>query len=355
MGHEKELIGLTGARPTLYVLKECLKNPDDWGDPEQYRAVRKNDFKKLGKLNHIDHPVMRAASHLNLDPASADSQVIYEHALHVGMPSLWRELRQGQWRGLLTAIEDIPPWWILFAGLRRSGDYSNVYSKIDAMDKDALESLYPSERDLTLQKLENSLAIQENWEGECANIVLSSLAEAVRTEKITSGTIPRHPTRAGAELNFEFHVERTGSPESPREVPADIFLELRTKNWSDSVLRDVVVPIMVGVIDPVQEHWEVVEDRGREVIYLVQTTEVKIQQILAAEAFSDAGKVVSNTAPSYPSTKFAHFSKKRALTDAYIYGNVSEAVCGFSFVPSKDVSELPVCPECNEIYQRLNE
>lgn len=39
------------------------------------------------------------------------------------------------------------------------------------------------------------------------------------------------------------------------------------------------------------------------------------------------------------------------LLEACIEGNAVEALCGWTFVPSKDVKAMPICEGCRDIYQ----
>jgi len=41
---------------------------------------------------------------------------------------------------------------------------------------------------------------------------------------------------------------------------------------------------------------------------------------------------------------------KDAVTNAYITGEPVTALCGYTWVPSRDPSKYPVCEQCKEIY-----
>jgi hypothetical protein len=51
--------------------------------------------------------------------------------------------------------------------------------------------------------------------------------------------------------------------------------------------------------------------------------------------------------------KFAHYANKDAITSAYLTGTPCLALCGKLWVPTRDPSKFPVCPECQETYARL--
>lgn len=46
---------------------------------------------------------------------------------------------------------------------------------------------------------------------------------------------------------------------------------------------------------------------------------------------------------------FAHYAKKKDIGEALVNGTPCTALCGKTWVPSKDVTKYPVCPECKQI------
>jgi len=51
--------------------------------------------------------------------------------------------------------------------------------------------------------------------------------------------------------------------------------------------------------------------------------------------------------------RFAHYTKRREAARAYVEGTPLRALCGKVWVPSRDPSRYPVCPECEKIRQLL--
>ncbi len=51
--------------------------------------------------------------------------------------------------------------------------------------------------------------------------------------------------------------------------------------------------------------------------------------------------------------KFAHYVAKDKIVESAIGGTPLVALCGKVWVPSRDPSKFPVCPECQEIYNSL--
>lgn len=53
--------------------------------------------------------------------------------------------------------------------------------------------------------------------------------------------------------------------------------------------------------------------------------------------------------------KFSHYVPKDDLTEAMIMGHPVIALCGKVWVPSRDPERFPVCPECKDIWESLND
>jgi hypothetical protein len=48
----------------------------------------------------------------------------------------------------------------------------------------------------------------------------------------------------------------------------------------------------------------------------------------------------------------AHIVKREGVTDAYVFGNPVEALCGYVWVPSRDPKQYPLCDLCKEIAEK---
>lgn len=53
--------------------------------------------------------------------------------------------------------------------------------------------------------------------------------------------------------------------------------------------------------------------------------------------------------------RLSHYAPKDKLLEAMIEGTPVRALCGKVWVPTRDPNRFPVCPECKEIYESLNE
>jgi Protein of unknown function (DUF3039) len=51
--------------------------------------------------------------------------------------------------------------------------------------------------------------------------------------------------------------------------------------------------------------------------------------------------------------RFAHYAPKDKIVEAAVMGTPITALCGKVWVPSRDPSRYPICPECKDIYDNV--
>ncbi len=51
--------------------------------------------------------------------------------------------------------------------------------------------------------------------------------------------------------------------------------------------------------------------------------------------------------------RFAHYVKKEKIVESAVTGKPVRALCGKKWIPGRDPSKFPVCPDCQKIYERL--
>jgi len=49
--------------------------------------------------------------------------------------------------------------------------------------------------------------------------------------------------------------------------------------------------------------------------------------------------------------RFSHYADRDKITEAMVTGTPVVALCGKVWVPSRDPSKFPVCPECKRLYE----
>jgi hypothetical protein len=53
--------------------------------------------------------------------------------------------------------------------------------------------------------------------------------------------------------------------------------------------------------------------------------------------------------------RFSHYVPKDKLTEAMVNGTPVIALCGKVWVPSRDPQKFPVCPDCKEIWESMQD
>jgi Protein of unknown function (DUF3039) len=53
--------------------------------------------------------------------------------------------------------------------------------------------------------------------------------------------------------------------------------------------------------------------------------------------------------------RMSHYADKDKLMEAMVNGTPVVALCGKVWVPTRDPNRFPICPECKEIYDSLDE
>lgn len=51
--------------------------------------------------------------------------------------------------------------------------------------------------------------------------------------------------------------------------------------------------------------------------------------------------------------RFAHYVRKDKIVESAVMGEPVIALCGKVWVPSRDPSKFPICPDCKAIYEGL--
>ncbi len=51
--------------------------------------------------------------------------------------------------------------------------------------------------------------------------------------------------------------------------------------------------------------------------------------------------------------KFAHYVEKNKIVESAVTGSPVKALCGKKWIPNRDPSKFPICPECEQIHKSL--
>ena len=53
--------------------------------------------------------------------------------------------------------------------------------------------------------------------------------------------------------------------------------------------------------------------------------------------------------------KFSHYVKKDKILESAMTGLPVRALCGKLWTPTRDPEKFPVCPECKDVYESMQE
>ena len=51
--------------------------------------------------------------------------------------------------------------------------------------------------------------------------------------------------------------------------------------------------------------------------------------------------------------RFAHYVEKAKILESAVTGTPVKALCGKVWIPNRDPSNFPICPDCQEIHAKL--
>ena len=51
--------------------------------------------------------------------------------------------------------------------------------------------------------------------------------------------------------------------------------------------------------------------------------------------------------------RYSHYVRKDKVVESAVMGTPVVALCGKVWIPNRDPQKFPVCPECKEIYERM--
>lgn len=66
-------------------------------------------------------------------------------------------------------------------------------------------------------------------------------------------------------------------------------------------------------------------------------------------------ETIFKTTDSDDHERFAHYFRKDDIERAYFDGAEITALCGKKDIPTRDFTKFPVCPECKEVMEGLND
>ncbi|MEY4312764.1 MAG: hypothetical protein RLZZ319_273, partial [Actinomycetota bacterium] len=53
--------------------------------------------------------------------------------------------------------------------------------------------------------------------------------------------------------------------------------------------------------------------------------------------------------------RFSHYVKKEKIVESAVTGKAVRALCGKKWLPNANPDRFPICPTCQEIYEKLRD
>ncbi|MCQ4613087.1 DUF3039 domain-containing protein [Corynebacterium sp. CCUG 51687] len=325
------------ARPTIRVLKRDLST--DWENPFPQRALERDDLDSLHPLSDLPHPLIEKAKSLFSEKPEEDGTP--EEISSATNMRLWK-VKISQWRGGVWEDAD-GVRWLVVAGLAKGQheDHDDFYEKVkQANDNATILRWQPTEQDKQLLRLETAAGLRTEWELCIQRLALEALTQIHSGGKYSfTVSNPLDRNEKMATIILEVTPEREGIESD------DFFLEIKPENrFVTDPLIWVLTLRLLSSIDPPEQHWDRYGDTysnmGEPGCWTCRKDE--LEQLVAAEelAFSEPGKI-------------SHYAHRKHLVRNTVEGKAVSSLCGTSFVPQSDHEKLPMCPECQKIYEQL--
>jgi Protein of unknown function (DUF3039) len=327
------------ARPTLRLLREDLAS--GWESPYPLRLLAQGNHEELHPLSELPHPIVAKAAESIGHHAGSDN-VVGLIASSTKLRLL--EIKVSQWRGGVWGDPATGVHWLVVAGLAKGEhqDREDFYQRIGRENDDGDPNRWlPTADDLRLLKQETAARLITEWELTVQSEVLNAL------RKIESGGSTRltvkhpHPDKASlATLNIEITLVR-----EPDYHADEIEVEVipAKGHIGSQLVWQLTIRTLISLSPPEQE-W----DRHKDSYTNIAEPGAWTTRVIELETLVSQNEL----AQSEPG-RHSHYSHREHLAGSTIHGHPIRALCGVFLVPTQDHEKLPVCPACQEQFEKL--
>lgn len=327
----------SAARPTLRCLREDLL--DDWDDAGHARSVRQGDLDATPPFPLLNHPVVR---HLTATFSGGDGDVLRESISGLTDP-MWWKLKTSRWRGAVY-VDDDGQAWLCAAGLRREREATDFYKAFSAAIKAGGPARFlPNDEDRRRLKRELVDQALSEWERAVHEATISAFlaAEGAPISVDVPGLMPGDGLLARVEVSVVRLVD-----EDDGDSIGEVVLDVEPLDYTLFSLVERAEIVMMAAISPDEQAWAP-GFAGSRRMYSLCGTAHEVERLR-----SDAQ--VADRAPGAvrPGT-VAHFAHKLRLTEHYVEGTATRALCGVYFVPRQAPDGLEQCPACAAVFRML--
>ena len=326
-------------RPTIRLLVEDLR--DGWSSPYPRRMLDAGDYDALHPLSELPHPIIAKATE-TFGMVAADDNPVGPIASSTQLRLM--EVKVAQWRGGVWVDPETGVHWLVVAGLAKGGheDHDDFYMRVAADNAgNAPQRWLPTEPDRRLLKRETAARLITEWELTVQVRVLEALrrVHAGGTDRFTID----HPLPGKVPLaTLTVTVNPVREPDYESD---DIVVEIDpvAQYAGQHLLWQLTVRVLAA-LNPPQEGW----DRYGDTYSNIAEPGSWTARLAELETYVERHELVESEPGQH-----GHYTHRKHITGSTIEGSAVRALCGVYFVPCRDHTDMPVCPECQQHYNDL--
>ena len=345
------------ARPTVRLMRDDLQ--DGWESPHPQRLIREGKLSELHPLSELPHSIiLKAMENIGSDPHLDN----HEGKIRASQNFPLLKVKAGQWRGAVWPVPDTNVHWLIAAGLAKGGheDHDDFYFRVEqAVNSGAVKSWLPSPEDKQLLKQETAGRLLTEWELKIQRRVLEALLKVSAGETgIVEIPHPVNSTEPYAVVELEINSFREPDYTFDEILVSIDFGPGRSRvNKQSKKDRNLGSNLQAGghlewqlalrvliTLHPPEQDWERYQNEFStyaETGYWPQRAQVLTDLVDRAEL-----------AESVPGDH-KHYTHREHIAGSLIEGSSLRAMCGVFFVARQDHEKLPLCPDCQERYEKL--
>jgi len=303
--------------------------------------LSEGDYYALHPLSELPHPIIAKATE-TFGMVAAEDNPVGPIACSRSIPLL--EIKAGQWRGGVWADPDTGVHWLVVAGLAKGDhrDHDDFYIRVqDAEARNATQDWLPTELDHRLLNRETAARLITEWELDVQRRVLDAL-RAVHTGGTIRFAVDHPKSTEGVVATVDITVAAVREPDYAAD---EIVIEIHPdRRFAGSNLLWQLTIRILAALNPPQEDW----DRLGNTYSNIAEPGAWTDRVTELETHVARHELVESQPGAH-----CHYTHRDHIAGSAVAGTSVRALCGAYFVPCRDHSEMPVCPNCEQIYLSL--
>lgn len=327
------------ARPTIRLLVDDLR--DGWSSPHPRRMLDEGNYDALHPLSELPHPIIAKATETFGMVADDDNPV---GPIASSTQLRLMEVKAAQWRGGVWVDPETGVHRLLVAGMAKGGheDHDDFYMRVQADNAgNAPQRWLPTELDRRLLKRETAARLITEWELAVQVRVLEALRRA-HTGGAELFAIDHPLPWKGLLASLTLTVNPVREPDYESD---DIMVEIDpvARYTGQHLLWQLTVRVLAA-LNPPQEDW----DRYGNTYSNIAEPGSWTVRLAELETYVERHELVEPEPGRH-----CHYTHRKHIAGSTIEGSAVRALCGAYFVPCRDHTDLPVCPNCQQRYAAL--